>query len=268
MTSIADTQSLLLATNAAPLERLYGPFAGEAVAQPQAFCAVVHRPATDRNGEFGGGLSDDGDLTNVWPSAALMGCEPTRSRSPCGAARRLYQQECSPTACRQFKPMTHSYEESRCWVRHYFWIMAIRSSERAMETHAPSIASPELTKPVTAMFVHLLAARMAEEPWGWARSSSYLLTQPVCCWSITTAVRRLRIMLELADGLLATGKMRTAATGSLPQSALTRSGSKHADRSDLADRFGPRGVGPATYRSRCETSPRILDVINADASIN
>src|SRR4030095_6794307 len=30
------------------------------------------------NGEFGGGLSDDGDLTNVWPATALMGCEPDK----------------------------------------------------------------------------------------------------------------------------------------------------------------------------------------------
>src|SRR5206468_11708164 len=30
------------------------------------------------NGEFGGGLSDDGDLTNVWPATALMGCEPEK----------------------------------------------------------------------------------------------------------------------------------------------------------------------------------------------
>jgi catechol 2,3-dioxygenase-like lactoylglutathione lyase family enzyme len=30
------------------------------------------------NGELGGGLSDDDDLTNCWPGAALMGCEPER----------------------------------------------------------------------------------------------------------------------------------------------------------------------------------------------
>ena len=30
------------------------------------------------NGEFGGGLSDDGDLTNLWPGAALMGITPKK----------------------------------------------------------------------------------------------------------------------------------------------------------------------------------------------
>jgi hypothetical protein len=30
------------------------------------------------NGELGGGLSDDDDLTNCWPGAALMGCEPDK----------------------------------------------------------------------------------------------------------------------------------------------------------------------------------------------
>ena len=30
------------------------------------------------NGEFGGGLSDDGDLTNLWPGAALMGIDPEK----------------------------------------------------------------------------------------------------------------------------------------------------------------------------------------------
>jgi Concanavalin A-like lectin/glucanases superfamily len=30
------------------------------------------------NGELGGGLSDDGDLTNLWPGAALMGIEPEK----------------------------------------------------------------------------------------------------------------------------------------------------------------------------------------------
>ena len=31
-----------------------------------------------QNGELGGGLSDDDDLTNCWPGAALMGCEPEK----------------------------------------------------------------------------------------------------------------------------------------------------------------------------------------------
>ena len=30
------------------------------------------------NGEFGGGLSDDGDLTHLWPAAVLMGIEPKK----------------------------------------------------------------------------------------------------------------------------------------------------------------------------------------------
>jgi len=30
------------------------------------------------NGEFGGGLSDDNDLTNIWPATALMGCDPDK----------------------------------------------------------------------------------------------------------------------------------------------------------------------------------------------
>jgi Concanavalin A-like lectin/glucanases superfamily len=30
------------------------------------------------NGEFGGGLSDDGDLTSLWPGAALMGIDPEK----------------------------------------------------------------------------------------------------------------------------------------------------------------------------------------------
>ena len=33
------------------------------------------------NGEFGGGLSDDGDLTNVWPATALMGVEPEKIKA-------------------------------------------------------------------------------------------------------------------------------------------------------------------------------------------
>ena len=32
------------------------------------------------NGEFGGGLSDDGDLTNCWPATALMGATPDKIR--------------------------------------------------------------------------------------------------------------------------------------------------------------------------------------------
>jgi len=33
------------------------------------------------NGEFGGGLSDDGDLTNWWPGTAMMGVAPERLRA-------------------------------------------------------------------------------------------------------------------------------------------------------------------------------------------
>ncbi|GAI46637.1 unnamed protein product, partial [marine sediment metagenome] len=30
------------------------------------------------NGELGGGLSDDGDFSNIWPGAALMGIMPEK----------------------------------------------------------------------------------------------------------------------------------------------------------------------------------------------
>ena len=34
-----------------------------------------------QDGEFGGGLSDDGDLTNYWPGLAMMGCDPTKIKN-------------------------------------------------------------------------------------------------------------------------------------------------------------------------------------------
>jgi len=37
---------------------------------------IDHRQIS--NGELGGGLSDDDDLTNCWPGAVLMGCEPNK----------------------------------------------------------------------------------------------------------------------------------------------------------------------------------------------
>jgi len=163
------------------------------------------------NGEFGGGLSDDGDLTNWWPGTALMGATPDKIL---GSLRReldaFYAQGMFTTGLSTIQTdELHSYEEG---------IQALGQSllldyaspvqlERAMETAG---ATEAITGVNAAGHRHIRSTyfsgtKMATEGvWGWSKPSSYLLLHPAMSLvEFNGSPRVKKWLIELADGLLA-----------------------------------------------------------------
>jgi Concanavalin A-like lectin/glucanases superfamily len=163
------------------------------------------------NGEFGGGLSDDGDLTNVWPAAAFMGCEPEKIKTSLMQEMDAFYREGMFTnglSTIQADEL-HSYEEG---------IQALGQSllldygdpkqlERAMETARSVI---KLTGINSAGHRHFRTSyynglKMAtEEPWGWSKPSSILVLHPgIMLVNYNGNPTMKKIIAELADGFLA-----------------------------------------------------------------
>ncbi len=163
------------------------------------------------NGEFGGGLSDDGDLTNWWPGAALMGIEPSkldeslRREMEAFYAEGMFTNGLSTIQTDEL----HSYEEG-IQVLGQTLLLDYgdpKQLERAMET---SRALLNLTGVNKAGHRHIRSSyysgsRMAtEEPWGWSKPHSILVFHPALMlvrYNGNPLMRR--IITETADGLLA-----------------------------------------------------------------
>ncbi len=162
-------------------------------------------------GDFGGGISDDVDLLNTWPAAALMGCDPDKVTK---SLRRLLEAAYANGMFTNGLPTIqadelHSYEEGiDCIGANMILDYGNpKQLERAMET---SRAVAGLTGVNAAGHRHFRTCyfsgtKMAtEEPWGWTKPYSYLILQPgqlLVDYNGNPAVRKL--LLELADGLLA-----------------------------------------------------------------
>lgn len=163
------------------------------------------------NGEFGGGLSDDGDLTNQWPGAALMGIEPERIQ---GSLRRELEAFYAQGMLTDGLPTIqadelHGYEEG---LQALAQAMLLEHGdpqllERAMQT---ARGLSRITGKNAAGHRHLRSSYFSatqlaeEEPWGGSREYSYLITHPVLSlidFNGSPAAKAL--IIELADGLLA-----------------------------------------------------------------
>ncbi|MBE3134934.1 MAG: LamG domain-containing protein, partial [Acidobacteria bacterium] len=163
------------------------------------------------NGEFGGGLSDDGDLTNWWPGTALMGGTPEKIlQSLRREMEAFYDQGMFTNGLSTIQTdELHSYEEG---------IQVLGQSllldygnpkhlERAMETAA---ATERLTGVNAAGHRHIRTSYFSgttiedQGVWGWAKPQSYFIMQPAMALVEYNGSPRLRKwLLELADGLLA-----------------------------------------------------------------
>jgi hypothetical protein len=163
------------------------------------------------NGEFGGGLSDDTDLTNLWPGVALMGVAPDkvadsirRELEAC-YAQGLFTNGLSTIQADEL----HSYEEGINALGQNLILDfgSPRQLERAMET---ARGTTGITGVNAAGHRHIRSSyfsgtRIAEEePWGYVKPYSYLMLQPtqlLADYNGSPAAKQM--LLELADGLLA-----------------------------------------------------------------
>lgn len=163
------------------------------------------------NGEFGGGLSDDGDLTNWWPGTALMGSTPEKiRRSLVRELDAFYAEGMFTNGLSTIQAdELHSYEEGIQALGQALTLdyASPKQLERAMET---TRRLQWLTGVNEAGHRHIRSsyfngAKMSEESvWGWSKPSSYLVMHPAMAlaqFNGSPAAREL--VIGLADGLLA-----------------------------------------------------------------
>jgi len=163
------------------------------------------------NGEFGGGLSDDGDLTNAWPAAAFMGIDPaTVRRSLDRHMDAYYEQGLFTNGLSTIQTdELHSYEEGIQVLGQSLLLDhgSPKQLERAMSTAA---ALEKVTGVNTAGHRHIRTsyfsgtAMATEGVWGWQKPNGFLAFHPAISlvdYNGAPGVRKW--LLELADGLLA-----------------------------------------------------------------
>jgi hypothetical protein len=163
------------------------------------------------DGEFGGGLGDDSDFTNLFPSLALMGNEPEKlKRSLSRELEAMYENKMwtNGLATGQFDEL-HSYEDGLN-VLGQSLMMDFgnpKNLERAMLT---ARRLEWLTGINAAGHRHVRSSyfsgsKMAEGGvWGWTKARSYMDFHPVLDMVLFNgAPETRRMVLETVDGMLA-----------------------------------------------------------------
>jgi hypothetical protein len=163
------------------------------------------------NGEFGGGLSDDDDFTNIWPATAFMGCEPDKIKnSLVNEMDAFYREHMFTNGLSTIQAdELHGYEEG---IEALGGTLLLdygdpKQLERAMETTRAVI---NLTGINSAGHRHFKTSyynglKMAtEEPWGWSKPSSTLVLHPaIMLANYNGNPTIIKVITELADGFLA-----------------------------------------------------------------
>ncbi|MHB9027876.1 MAG: LamG-like jellyroll fold domain-containing protein [Candidatus Latescibacterota bacterium] len=193
------------------------------------------------DGEFGGGLSDDGDLTNQWPALALMGVEPEKVAD---SLRRemdaFYNNGMFTGGLNTIRTdELHTYEEG---INVLPQIMLLdygdpKQVERIMETCR---ALEGITGVNSAGHRHIRssffsAEEMSEEGvWSWSYPYSYLIFHPALSLvDFNGNSKTKKLVTELFDGLLA--HRRKDANGNYSLSATINY---------QTDEERPSGIGP------------------------
>lgn len=166
-----------------------------------------------RNGELGGGLSDDDDLTNCWPGAAMMGCEPDKIKEAMlRMLDAIYDQGMFTNGLSTIQTDgLHAHEEgieaqTQAMLMDYG---SPKQIERMMET--VRAIDERLTQKNKAGHRHFRSSyfsgtKMADESvWEWSlQPQEFLLLQPVLTLAEYNGNARARqLAIEMADGLLA-----------------------------------------------------------------
>jgi Concanavalin A-like lectin/glucanases superfamily len=175
-------------------------------------------------GDFGGGISDDVDLTNTWPGLALMGSEPEKIQASLHALlEAAFKNGMFTNGLPTLQAdELHSYEEGiNCLAQNLLLDYGSPLQlERAMVT-ARGVAG--ITGVNAAGHRHVRSSyysgtKMAEEgPWGWSKPYSYLVLHPdYLLIDFNGSPEAKKIVNELADGLLAHYHPGTGARAGVP----------------------------------------------------
>lgn len=178
------------------------------------------------NGDFGGGISDDDDLTQQWPPLALLGVIPDKVTQSLNAlVDAAYRNGMLVNGLGAIKTdELHSYEEainakSEAMYLEYGDPKVV---ERLMET---ARAYPRIAERGADGHTHIVSNLFSgtdvsrDGPWGWSYAYSYLILHPALLlgdYNADPAIRALVIVL--ADGHLAHGKRGDGGSLDLPES--------------------------------------------------
>ncbi|TWB80356.1 concanavalin A-like lectin/glucanase superfamily protein [Nitrospirillum amazonense] len=240
-------------------------------------------------GDFGGGISDDTDLTEQWPGLALMGVEPDKINASLRALidaqyrNGMITNGLGTIATDEL----HSYEEginSNSEALYLNWGEP-RTVERLMATTKALAERIILPNPnghvhfATNWFSGTQAYR--EGPWEWQKPHSFMITHPAILMGIYNANPKARALIQgLADGYLAHGKPGGKdGTLSFPAEINWRTDAERDG--DLAKAVGEVGAmqtfwasyrwtGDAKYLSPilsrvAQAGPRAIDELNENA---
>lgn len=176
------------------------------------------------DGEFGGGLSDDTDLTNQWPGLALMGVDPDKlTASLSSMIEAIYANGMMVNGLGAIvTDELHVYEEGINALSQLSLLTPgdPQAVERLMETAA---TYADLTA-VNPKGHRLLVSNyfgagniVREAPWQWSKPYSYLIFHPgIRLVEINGNPATRRLLLELADGYLAHGSQGADGTWTFP----------------------------------------------------
>ncbi|MFT3870860.1 MAG: LamG domain-containing protein [Nibricoccus sp.] len=162
-------------------------------------------------GDFGGGISDDTDLLNLWPPVALMGCAPEKIRTSLNALldasfkNGMWKNGLSAIQTDEL----HSYEEGiNCLGQNL--ILDYGNPKQVERAMATSLGMENLTAVNAAGHRHIRSSYYngekfaTDEPWGWAKAYSHLVLQtPELLVDFSGNPRAKKLVLEVTDGLLA-----------------------------------------------------------------
>ena len=164
-----------------------------------------------QNGEFGGGLSDDGDLTNYWPGMVLLGMQPEKVRD--SLLRELdafYDQGMFTNGLSTIQTdELHSYEEGIQVLAQALMVDygSPRQIERAMETTrgAQGVTGVNAAGHRHIKSSYFSGSRIATDSvWAAAKNNSYLVLHPSSLLvEFNGQPATKQWLLEVSDGLLA-----------------------------------------------------------------
>ena len=163
------------------------------------------------DGEFGGGLGDDSDFTNLFPSLALMGTEPEKLKASLSRElEAMYENKMwtNGLATAQFDEL-HSYEDGLNVLGQSLMIDFgnPKDLERAMVTarRLEWLTSVNAAGHRHIRSAYFSGAKMAEGGvWGWTKGRGYMVFHPALDMVLFNGAPETRKMvLETVDGMLA-----------------------------------------------------------------
>jgi hypothetical protein len=191
----------------------------------------------DAYGDFGGGISDDDDLTQQWPPLALMGDIPDKATASLNALlEAAYKNDMLPLGLSKIKTdELHSYEEGINLKAEamYTGYGDPKVVERLMET---ARAYPTIAKLGADGHTHIISRFFSatdvstDGPWGWSHPYSYLILHPGLALGDFNGDPTMRkLVTDLADGHLAHGKQDPDGTWRYPEEIHAATGQSRGE---------------------------------------